>query len=148
MAKTRKSRAKFKKPSAATSARMRAVGRMDTPPEVNLRKALWARGIRYRLGRKVAGTRPDIVLVGRRIAVFVDGCFWHGCPIHYSAPRSNTRFWSEKVSHNREKDMTHNAALRSEGWRVIRVWECQVNPDDSRTIRRVARFCSRLPGKS
>src|SRR4051812_9605571 len=114
MARNRKG---YRKPNAATTARMRAVGRSDTPSEVALRRALWMKGVRYRLKVSIGGTRPDVAIMRERVAVFVDGCFWHGCPAHYKAPRRNAAFWRAKVMHNRAKDAAHTAALRSIGWR-------------------------------
>lgn len=108
---------------------MRAVGRENTEPEVRLRRALWHRGCRYRTHRRVAGVTPDIVFSGPRVAVFVDGCFWHGCPEHYSAPESNGDFWRAKLRRNQDRDRRDNRRLREEGWKVLRVWECEVRDD-------------------
>ena len=109
------------------SAIMRAVRTRDTAPEVRLRKALWAAGLRYRLQYPIGGIRPDIVFVAPRVAVFVDGCFWHGCPVHYQAPRSNVDFWERKLQANQARDHRVYRELRDYRWTVLRFWECEVN---------------------
>ncbi|WP_255407842.1 very short patch repair endonuclease [Collimonas sp. PA-H2] len=94
----------------------------NTGPELKLRKILWAQGLRYRLGYKLPG-KPDLVFVSAKIAVFVDGCFWHGCPIHGEQPKTNQRFWSEKINKTKLRDQQVNAQLVELGWSVIRYWE-------------------------
>ncbi|TFV44850.1 very short patch repair endonuclease [Blastococcus sp. TF02A-35] len=107
--------------------------RRDTAPEVLLRKALHAAGGRFRLQRRLAhGCTPDIVLPGRRVAVFVDGDYWHGCPEHgrkrpFTGP--NAELWEAKMRRNRERDVRSTALAESLGWTVVRVWECQVLAD-------------------
>lgn len=108
---------------------MRAVRSSDTAPELLLRGALWRRGMRYRLGRRIAETRPDLVFVGARLAVYVDGCFWHGCQRHYVAPVGNAEFWRRKLERNQARDRRNNGALAEIGWKVIRLWECDVRAD-------------------
>lgn len=100
---------------------MASVGTADTGPELRLRRALWARGLRYRLGSDLPG-RPDLVFPGARLAVFVDGCFWHGCPWHYTAPAGSWEFWAAKLRGNVERDLRVDAALRASGWAPLRVW--------------------------
>lgn len=106
---------------------MKAVGKRDTAPEVRLRRCLWKIGLRYRKHPKIVGIRPDFVFIGSRIAVFVDGCFWHGCPRHYIPPVGNAMFWQEKLRRNRARDRHATERLTQEGWIVFRVWECDVN---------------------
>lgn len=96
-----------------------------TGPEMRLRRALWARGVRYRIHRKLPG-KPDLAFAGRRLAVFVDGCFWHGCPDHGTSPKSNQSYWGPKIERNRERDAKVSAALRAEGWTVLRFWEHEI----------------------
>jgi DNA mismatch endonuclease, patch repair protein len=87
--------------------------------------------------------RPDFTWARERVAVFVDGCFWHGCPRCYRAPARNSAFWAEKVMANRRRDRRVRARLRSLGWRVLRVWECQVQSDATLgKIRRALRVAS------
>lgn len=108
---------------------MSAVSREDTGPEMTLRKALWHTGLRYRVHEEVAGTTPDLVFHGSCVAVFVDGCFWHGCPDHYSAPENNADFWRDKLEKNRERDRRDNRTLREAGWTVLRFWGCEINEE-------------------
>jgi DNA mismatch endonuclease (patch repair protein) len=105
---------------------MSRVRRSDTHPEVTLRKEFWAQGLRYRVGLKVLGVKPDIVFPGKKVAVFVDGCFWHGCPQHYSKPRSRVEYWDRKLRDNVARDQRQTRLLEEEGWRVLRFWEHQV----------------------
>jgi DNA mismatch endonuclease, patch repair protein len=108
---------------------MRAIRSGDTGPEIVLRKELWRRGLRYRLRHRLHGTRPDLVFIGSKLAVFVDGCFWHGCPEHYRAPVGNAGYWLEKIKGNQERDRRNDLALVNAGWRVLRFWECSVERD-------------------
>ncbi len=106
---------------------MRSNRSRDTGPELRLRRELHKRGIRYRLGHKLKladlTVRPDLVFLGRKIAVFVDGCFWHGCPAHGRMPSDPTGYWHAKIDRNRRRDVRVGEALQSAGWTVIRVWE-------------------------
>jgi DNA mismatch endonuclease (patch repair protein) len=107
---------------------MRANRRRDTTPELALRSALHKTGARYRVDYPVRPPnsrpiRPDIVFTARRIAVFVDGCFWHGCPIHGTTPATNRDYWQSKIMTNRERDLRTTAALKADGWTVLRFWE-------------------------
>ena len=94
----------------------------DTGPEIRLRKELWKRGLRYRLRSALPG-RPDLVFPGVRLAVFVDGCFWHGCPEHGVMPTNNGRFWAKKIARTKERDAAVECQLSEAGWHVIRLWE-------------------------
>ena len=100
----------------------------DTKPEMLLRKALWARGVRYRLHADLPG-KPDLVFTGKRLAVFVDGCFWHGCPIHGEIPVSNRAFWEKKLGDNVARDKRIDARLSEIGWRVLRIWVHEIKQD-------------------
>lgn len=97
----------------------------DTGPELFLRKALWKAGFRYRLYSKLPG-KPDLIFKGRHVAVFVDGCFWHGCPKHATQPKGNEAFWKRKLGGNIERDKINTQVLEAHGWRVLRFWEHQV----------------------
>ncbi len=100
--------------------------RRDTLPEILLRKELHRRGLRFRLSRKVLATlnsAPDILFGPARVAVYVNGCFWHGCPEHATWPASNADWWRAKIERNRERDAATDEALAVAGWHVIRVWE-------------------------
>ena len=100
--------------------------RRDTIPELRVRRALHAMGLRYRVdAAPLAGLRrrADIVFRGPKVAVFIDGCFWHGCPRHGMTPRTNTEFWRAKIEGNRERDKETTLALSAAGWSVLRFWE-------------------------
>lgn len=100
----------------------------DTKPEVSLRQALWRLGLRYRVKSRLPG-KPDIVFPGAKTVVFVDGCFWHGCPDHFQQPQQNASFWRTKVERNRARDKQVGDELVASGWRVLRVWEHEVRAD-------------------
>jgi len=103
----------------------------DTSPEVRVRRALHAQNLRYRLHtRPEADLRCSADLVFRRVkvAVFIDGCYWHACPIHGRAPKTNPEYWSAKIARNVARDRRNDAALASRGWTVVRVWEHE-DPD-------------------
>lgn len=111
------------------SAQMSRIKGRNTKPEQLLRKALWARGARYRLHYRTPVGRPDIVFPGPMLAVFVDGCQWHGCPEHYVRPRSNTGFWAQKLRTNVERDHRQTLELERRSWRVLRFWEHAVHEE-------------------
>ncbi len=108
------------------SQQMARIRGRDTTPERLLRKSLWRIGLRYRLHTLIPEGRPDIVFKAAKVAVFVDGCFFHGCPIHYVRPRTNTAFWAKKLTDNVARDRRQTLALEQQGWRVCRVWEHEV----------------------
>jgi DNA mismatch endonuclease (patch repair protein) len=119
------------------SARMSAQRSLDTTPELELRRALHAAGLRYFVHRRpLPGLRrtADIVFPRAKVAVFVDGCFWHGCPKHGNVPRTNLWYWPEKISKNRARDADTDVRLLEAGWTPVRVWEHE--PVDG-TIERV-----------
>lgn len=112
--------------SAAVRSRMQAQARRDTEPELALRRELHRRGWRYRVDfAPVPGLRrkADLVFTRARVAVFVDGCFWHNCPEHGTVARSNAEFWAEKLSANQRRDRDTDLRMTEAGWLVIRVWE-------------------------
>lgn len=126
---------------------MRSNRRVDTGPELRLRSALHALGLRFRkdypietVDRKV---RPDVVFTRARICVFCDGCFWHSCPEHASMPQTNREFWERKLERNVERDRQADRALATEGWIVLRVWEHE-EPDTA--AQRIAELVT-VPGR-
>lgn len=108
----------------------------DTKVEVVLRKAVWRNGLRYRLHAKLPGT-PDLVFPRSKVALFIDGCFWHGCPTHGVRPRTNRAFWAAKLKKNLERDERTNQQLRVMGWKVVRCWEHDVEQRLDRLIVRI-----------
>ena len=105
---------------------MQANRRRDTGPELAIRRLVHARGLRYRVdARPIPAVRhtADMVFSRARIAVFIDGCWWHGCADHYRAPASNGSYWSAKVARNRDRDRKVDDVLKAAGWQVIRIWE-------------------------
>jgi DNA mismatch endonuclease (patch repair protein) len=119
-------------PPEKRSAVMRRVKGRDTAPERVVRRLIWSLGGRYRLNRRDLPGKPDIVLAGRRLAVFVHGCFWHGhdCARGARVPKTNRDYWLAKVGRNRERDIRSRAALAAAGWRVETVWECELKDAD------------------
>jgi DNA mismatch endonuclease, patch repair protein len=114
--------------SEAARTTMRANRARDTKPELRLRRAVHALGLRYRVSaRPIPNFRrtADLVFTRVRLAVFLDGCFWHGCPKHGSRPKANPAFWHAKIERNIERDAQTTARLREEGWTVLRIWEHQ-----------------------
>ncbi len=117
--------------SPAASRRMKATRGSDNPLERNIRSLLYQEGYRYFKHRRLLpGTSRtvDIVLPRRRLAIFIDGCFWHGCPLHGTWPKANAEFWREKIETNMLRDKDTTKRLRSLGWKVIRIWE-HVKPE-------------------
>jgi DNA mismatch endonuclease (patch repair protein) len=104
----------------------------NTGPEVKLRKLLFSNGIRgYRIHFDLPG-KPDIVFVKKKIAIFIDGCFWHKCPVDFQEPETRKEFWMKKINSNVERDKKINVQLQNMGWLVIRFWEHDVKkrPDE------------------
>ncbi len=108
------------------SAVMRRVKGKDTAPEMLVRRRLTRMGVGYRLHRADLPGKPDIVMAGRRLAIFVHGCFWHGhdCARGARMPKANQAYWQAKIGRNRARDIQHRAALEAQGWRVAVLWEC------------------------
>jgi DNA mismatch endonuclease (patch repair protein) len=124
--------------SAATRAVMRANRGRDTRPELALRSAVHALGLRYRVNfRPVPGLRrsADLVFTRAKVAVFLDGCFWHGCPEHLRPAKKNESFWSTKIAGNKQRDLDTDDQLAEAGWMVVRVWE---HEDPEIAARRIA----------
>lgn len=124
-------------PSAETSRRMAKVRQKATDAEVALRRELYRIGLRYRVDREVL-KKPrrvaDIAFPGRRIAIFVDGCFWHGCPEHATWPKRNAEFWRQKIEANQQRDADTNERLRSLGWTVLRFWSHESPIDAAKVV--------------
>ena len=125
--------------SEATSKVMSANRAKDTKPEILFRKALWANGIRgYRLNWRKAPGRPDIAFPGKKIAIFINGCYWHRCPkCDLPLPRTNTDFWKKKFDANKIRDVRKEIELKELGWDVYFIWECDIDTDLGRFIQTI-----------
>ena len=125
--------------SASVRTSMRGNKRTDTLPEQALRSALHAAGLRFRKDHRldVGGLtmRPDVVFTRAKVAVFVDGCFWHSCPVHGTTPRRNADYWLPKLSRNVQRDQAQVAALRAAGWTPVRIWEHAPLAESVRTVQ-------------
>jgi DNA mismatch endonuclease (patch repair protein) len=122
--------------------------RRDTQPEVALRKLLHAMGLRYRVTLPIPGMKRrtiDIAFTNARVAVFVDGCFWHVCPEHATNPAANSAWWSAKLTTNQARDLATNEHLQELGWHVVRIWE---HEDPVRAADRVAAALRTARGSS
>jgi len=113
---------------------MKSNRRRDTVPERRIRSLLHGQGRRFRCDYPIEAqgyrVHADIAFPSRKVAIFIDGCFWHGCAVHGNAPRTNTSYWGPKLARNRERDLRVDGLLTSEGWRVIRFWE-HTNPSEA-----------------
>ncbi|MGY1858082.1 very short patch repair endonuclease [Modestobacter sp. SYSU DS0290] len=128
--------------SPQVAARMSRARRRDTAPEVAIRREAHRRGLRYRVDAPLPGLsrrRADMVFGARHVAVFVDGCFWHSCPVHATTPRANHDWWVEKLQRNRERDRQTDQHLQKLGWTVLRFWEHEDPVSAVDIIERVVR---------
>lgn len=124
-----KSSAKLnERPSAARSANMRAIRSKNTQPEILVRKCLTRLGYRYRLHRRDLPGSPDVAFIGRRKAIFIHGCFWHGhdCPRGSVVPTKNRQFWIAKIGGNRARDLRNEKACVEMGWQILILFECEL----------------------
>jgi len=118
---------------------MRGNRRRDAGPEIRIRRALHGAGLRYRVDLPVVTptgrVRVDVAFTRSNVAVFVDGCYWHGCPRHGTQPRANSEYWRAKLERNQERDQRNDRGLAEAGWRVVRIWE---HEDSAQAIARIA----------
>lgn len=116
---------------------MSSIRGKNTKPEIAVRKILWHNGVRYRIhDRSIFGT-PDISIKKKKIAVFIDGCFWHGCSRCYKEPKTNIMFWRTKISKNKERRIKVKSVLVNDGWNVIEIWEHQIYEEDEKMINNI-----------
>lgn len=126
--------------SKAALNRMKAAKPRDTAPEKSLRSEMYKSGLRYRVDIrpiKKLNRRADIVFRSAKVAVFVDGCFWHGCPKHGTQAKANATFWKNKIKRNQERDAETNQLLKRAEWKVIRVWEHENTKKVSEKIQKI-----------
>jgi DNA mismatch endonuclease (patch repair protein) len=131
------------------SRRMSGVRKRDNAPEMAVRRLLHAAGLRYRVSWPVPGQRRrtiDIAFTRARLAVYIDGCFWHGCPLHGTSPKANAAWWAEKISTNRTRDADVTAQLEELGWTVMRFWEHEPPGDVVARIQAHVRAAARIQG--
>jgi DNA mismatch endonuclease (patch repair protein) len=131
--------------SESVSQRMKRQPQHDTAAELAVRRQLWALGLRYRVHYRATGgrRRVDVAFTRARVAVFVDGCFWHSCPLHGTRPKANDEWWKAKLERNVERDRSADAELRAAGWTVVRIWE---HEDPVTAAHRVAGIVARARG--
>lgn len=127
---------------------MRQVKGKDTSPELKVRRALTRLGARFRLHRRDLPGAPDVVLPGRRLAILVHGCFWHGhdCPRGARQPKANAEYWRAKIDRNRARDVASREALCAKGWSVETVWECEMK-DQAALLLRLEALLHRNPSR-
>lgn len=121
---------------------MQVTRRRDTPGELAIRRLLHQRGLRFRIDRRIVPgvlSRADVVFVTAKVAVFVDGCFWHSCPIHRTRPKANAKWWAAKLAANRRRDARANRQLKKAGWHVERVWEHETPAAAAARIAKIVR---------
>lgn len=130
--------------SETTSKVMSSIHAKNTRPEILLRKALWENGLSgYRLHWKKVPGKPDIAYPQKKIAIFVNGCFWHRCPhCKPSFPKTNVGFWRNKFDKNIERDKTKSSELRKMGWKVVTIWECQIKNDIQTCVKIIKKTIS------
>ncbi len=118
---------------------MSAVKSKDSKMEIAFRKALWAKGFRYRKNPTKYFGKPDIVLKKYKTAIFLDSCFWHGCKNHLRLPTTNKKYWKDKIEKNRQRDKEVNKYYKKLGWKILRIWEHKINKDLNKTIKQISR---------
>jgi DNA mismatch endonuclease (patch repair protein) len=110
----------------------------NTGPEIKLRKMLWSQGIRgYRIHYNLPG-KPDIVFTKKKIAIFIDGCFWHKCPACFQEPETRKEFWMKKIQSNVDRDKKVNEQLKADGWTILRFWEHDVRKNPDTIVKKIS----------
>lgn len=128
--------------NADVRSRMSSQRTADTKPELAVRRILHQRGLRYRVGirpESAIRTTGDLVFVKNKVVVFIDGCFWHGCPVHFVPPKNNADWWAAKIDANRQRDGSARNALKVLGWSVLSFWEHESPADVASVIEKLVR---------
>ncbi|MCY8516674.1 very short patch repair endonuclease [Bacillus atrophaeus] len=127
---------------------MKAVKSKNTKIEKVVCKKIWRRGIRFRKNVKDLKGKPDIAIKKYKIVIFIDSCFWHGCPLHGRIPKSNVEFWNNKIKHNIERDKSINQYYTRKGWNILRIWEHDLNKKKvSQTIDKIEEWIKIIKSK-
>jgi len=112
----------------------------NTGPEIKLRKLLWTQGVRgYRIHYKLPG-KPDIIFTKKKIAIFIDGCFWHKCPVCFQEPETRKEFWMKKIGSNVNRDLKNTLQLQDEGWTVLRFWEHEIRKTPDNVVEKILQY--------
>jgi len=119
---------------------MRKIKAKDTKLEKLVRSEMWRRGYRYQKNVRGLVGKPDMVFPGMKTAVFIDSCFWHGCPKHLRVPKSNVDYWSNKIKKNKQRDEAINREYKNSGWQVVRIWEHDIKTSLEETMRKLAQI--------
>ena len=117
---------------------MKSIRSRNSQMEQGIASALWRRGLRFRRNVRTLFGTPDLANQRRRLVVFLDSCFWHGCPEHYQVPRTNAEYWAVKVRRNRERDVVVTEWYQERAWRIVRIWEHEVRQDPAAVVERLA----------
>ncbi|USP95357.1 very short patch repair endonuclease [Bacillus vallismortis] len=127
---------------------MKAVKSKNTKIEKVVSKEIWGRGIRFRKNVKDLKGKPDIAIKKYKIVIFIDSCFWHGCPLHGRIPKSNVKFWNNKIKRNIERDKSINQYYTRKGWNILRIWEHDLNKKKfSQTIDEIEEWIKIIKSK-
>ncbi len=118
----------------------------NTKLELDFRKKIWNKGLRYRLHYNIHG-KPDLVFVSKKIAIFIDSCFWHKCPKHFRQPKSNKKYWIPKIKRNLTRDKEINKLLKKEGWKVLRFWEHDLLGNENNCLKKIIHIYKAAPPK-
>lgn len=119
---------------------MRAVKSKDSKIEVKVRSALWQLGFRFRKNVNTLPGKPDIVFSKKKAVIFIDSCFWHGCPKHLRKPSSNQEYWNKKIARNIERDVEVNTIYQNMNWKLLRIWEHELKESFHDCINNIATF--------
>ena len=112
----------------------------NTGPEIKLRKLLWTQGVRgYRIHYKLPG-KPDIIFTKKKIAIFIDGCFWHKCPVCFQEPETRKEFWMKKIGSNVNRDLKNTLQLQDDGWTVLRFWEHEIRKTPDNVVEKILQY--------
>ena len=112
----------------------------NTGPEIKLRKKLWSQDVRgYRIHCNLPG-KPDIVFTKKKIAIFIDGCFWHKCPYCFQEPETRNEFWMKKIGTNVERDLKNTRQLQEDGWTVLRFWEHEIRKTPDNVVEKILQY--------